>query len=110
MTAARSHELVEDPNYFRDVLNRMRMVANKELRRVRFGLTGEGIAPNYEITVPDGNYMENSVRFPISGLTHNAHHQSPEPFEAANLTEKFSWDDVLGMLERALKRQKEKTG
>lgn len=110
MATARPHELVEDPNYFRDVLNSMRTVVNKDLRRVRFGLTGDGIAPNYEITVPDGNYMENSVRFPFNGLTHKAHHQSPEPFEAANLTEKFSWDDVLDMLKRALKRHQEKKG
>ncbi|BCB19208.1 hypothetical protein [Bosea sp. ANAM02] len=108
MTASRPHELVEDPEYFRDVLNSMRMIADKNLRRVRFGLTGDGIAPHYEITVPDGDYMEHSVRFPINGLTHHTHHQSPEPFEVTNLTEKFSWDDVIGMLERALSRKRER--
>lgn len=108
MSSARPHELVEEPDYFRDVLGNMRMVTDKELRRVRFGLTGEGFAPNYEITVPDGNYMETTVRFPISGLTHKTHHQAPEPFEAANLTEKFSWEDVLEMLARALNRKKHK--
>jgi hypothetical protein len=106
MTTVRPHELVLDQNYFRDVLHSMRSnIPKKELRCVRFGLTGDGIAPNYEITFPDGDY-EKPFRLPISGLTHKTHHQFPANFEEENLTEKFTWDDVREMLKQCVEKQK----
>ena len=96
------HEAVASPDYFRDVLRSMRTIAEVHLRRVRFGTTGEGVAPNYEITYPDDHYSADNARFPHHGLTHKTHHQAPKPFDAANLSRKYSWDEVLQMLRSRL--------
>lgn len=100
----RPHELVENPDYFRDVmLNMSTMIGKKENAFVRFGLTGIGVSPNYEIGAIEGPFQ--SQTFAFDGRSHERFH-SPYPFDAANLSESFSYMEVRDMLKRALELQK----
>lgn len=99
-------ELVQDPDYFRDVMRNMEWVPGKENRRVRFGLTGDGIFPNYQAGWAAEHPMSPQVRR-FSGQTHRAYHKAPlETFDEARLSRPFTWDEVVEMLARALKSQK----
>ncbi|TXN42377.1 hypothetical protein [Methylobacterium sp. WL7] len=94
----RPHELVQDPDYFRDVMRNMEWVPGKENRRVRFGTTGEGHFPNYQTGWPADHVMAHEVhRF--SGRTHSAYHDAPlETFDEDRLSRAFTWEEVTGML------------
>ena len=93
------HELVKDQNYFRDVRGNMgAMISEKELRRVRFGLSGEGVAPNYQVSTPG-----ETEKYPFSGLSHKPDQRTLEAYDDANLTDPFTWEDVQQMLERVIK-------
>ncbi len=100
------HELVQDPNYFRDVMRNMEWVPGKENRRVRFGLTGEGIFPNYQTGWPEEHATAHQVRR-FSGQTHRAYHRAPlESFDETRLSRAFTWDEVVGMLAPLAKEKK----
>lgn len=92
------YELVQDPNYFRDVMRNMQWVEGRENRRVRFGLTGNGHSPHYQTGWPTDHPMSTQVRR-FSGQTHRAFHQAPlETFDPDNLSRAFTWEEVQGML------------
>jgi hypothetical protein len=92
------HELVQDPDYFRDVMRNMEWVPGRESRRVRFGTTGEGHFPNYQTGWPEDHPMSGDVRR-FSGQTHRAFHKTPlATFEESRLSRAFTWDEVVGML------------
>ena len=99
-TTTQPHELVQDPNYFRDVLRNMEWVPGKENRRVRFGLTGDGISPNYQTSWPDNHAAADQIRR-FSGQTHRTYSQAPlETFDEGRLSRAYTWDEVKGMLSR----------
>lgn len=89
------HERITDPNYFRGVLGNL--VANNG-HAVRYGLTGEGFFANYQIERED-----RVLRF--DGRTHKPFHDRPfESFEAENLSEPYSRNDVQEMIAARLTR------
>jgi hypothetical protein len=69
--------------FLRTVLDNMREASSK----VRFGVTGQGIKPNYQIT------FKNGLVRPLSGLSHELHEKGK--FDSENLSEtEFSYDDI----------------
>lgn len=97
-TKPQAHELVQDPDYFRDVMRNMEWVSGKECRRVRFGTTGEGHFPNYQTGWPSEYPMGHTVRR-FSGRTHSAYHDTPhETYDEDRLSRAFTWEEVRGML------------
>ncbi|KXJ32922.1 hypothetical protein [Pseudomonas sp. HUK17] len=65
------------------VLDKMR----KEGATVRFGNTGQGIKPNYQVRLP------NTVSISFSGLSHKRFN-GPDTFEEKNLSEPFSFSTI----------------
>ena len=105
INAALPHELVSDPDYFRDVMRNMGWIASKDHRRVRFGLTGDGHSPNYQVEWPSDHPEAGKVRR-FSGRSHNAFHDAPlTTFDPERLTQPFTWEEVQGMLKQALARK-----
>ncbi|TXM94947.1 hypothetical protein [Methylobacterium sp. WL116] len=96
MNSNRPWDLVTDPDYFRDVMGTLVTagLGPKEDVWVRFGNTGAGKNPNYQVQGPDGRI----VRY--SGTTHKAFHLKPdESFEPGNLSEEvFAYPDVVKLL------------
>lgn len=92
-------EKVSDPSYFRKVLGNF---SDLDLGRkhegrahVRFGTTGNGHAPNYQIESDDG-----SIHC-FMGLSSNHKLASEEQFEADHLSEeRFTYSEVQGLLAR----------
>ncbi|HID36032.1 MAG TPA: hypothetical protein EYP39_01435 [Ghiorsea sp.] len=77
--------------FIRNVVNHMR---GREESTVRFGITGEGISPNYQVTFPNG--LVRAIR----GSSHEAYEQTDE-FVDEKLSEVFSLADMQRVLERA---------
>ena len=77
--------------FIRNVINHMR---GREESTVRFGITGEGISPNYQVTFP------NSLVRAIRGSSHEAYEQTDE-FEDGRLSEVFSLTDMQRVFELA---------
>lgn len=69
--------------FLRTVLDNMR----EEGTTVRFGNTGQGIKPNYQIRFP------NTVSISFSGLSHERFN-GPATFEEKNLSEPFSYSTI----------------
>jgi hypothetical protein len=91
-------EKVADSTYFRRVLGNM--VAAKELGAkeelgVRFGLTGAGHAPHYQVEAPSGE------RACFNGLNHKHSTVVDDAFAPHNLSDQaFTYAEVQQMLKR----------
>ena len=90
-------EQVADPSYFRQILGNMVALGygrkHEGKSHVRFGTTGIGHSPNYQIEGDNG--LKNCFR----GQNHE---QSPEDeFDDSNLSEdRFTYSEVQAMLAR----------
>jgi hypothetical protein len=92
-------EMVADPSYFRKVMGNMVALGfgpkSPDPAYVRFGLTGIGHAPNYQVEGPDGTIHC------FRGMGHGEATDAGDEFAAANLsTERFNYIDVQAMLAR----------
>lgn len=99
MTTNKPWKQVADEGYFRKVLGNMRVLGfgprSGADAHVRFGTTGIGHAPNYQIEGPDG------VKHCFKGLNHKGAPDVGGEFAPANLSEEqFSHADVEAMLAR----------
>lgn len=88
-------EHVRSSDYYRNVLRNM--IGPKAERRVRFGTTGVGVSPHYEI-IADG-----AKPMPYSGLNHEP--APEEKFDDGNLSREYSYGEVQLMLSRCGKEQ-----
>lgn len=103
MSNSRPWEKVADEGYFRAVMRKMVNLGFGPKRdkagHVRFGITGIGHAPNYQIEGPDGN------KHCFKGLGHGEATEASDEFAPKNLSvERFSYDDVRAMLARVTNR------
>lgn len=92
-------EQVTDPNYFRKVLGNFVALGcgprRSEVAHVRFGQTGVGHAPNYQIECPDGK------KHCFRGMGHAEAPDVKEEFAPNNLSERsYTYHDVEAMLAR----------
>jgi hypothetical protein len=94
---------VSDPDYFRDVMTSMLTLGPVERRRVRFGLTGNGFAPNYEIAPANG--LDGAGRVAMSGLSHRRYRGSRDVFDGGRLTQWYDWNHVVGLLKSVVERR-----
>lgn len=89
------HEKVKDDNYFRDVLGNMYAQggADRGSAKVRFGNTGDGVTPHYQIEA-------GGITRRYSGKTHKLYHDQPEvAFEDGHLSPgTFSVPEVQAMI------------
>jgi hypothetical protein len=90
---------VADQSYFRQVLGNMHDlgfgIRNSTTAHVRFGLTGIGHAPNYQIEGADGS------THCFRGMGHAPARNVESEFDPENLSrDTFSYADVQGMLAR----------
>lgn len=96
----RPWEQVSDPSYFRKVMGNMFSLGlgprRSEEGRVRFGVTGDGHAPNYQI---EGSGLKRCYR----GMGHAEASDVDEEFAPANLSDQqFTYKDVEAMLARLI--------
>jgi hypothetical protein len=77
--------------FLRHVRENMR---GREESIVRFGQTGTGVQPNYEVRYPNG------VVRPIRGSTHDGF-DGPENFDASNLSREFNLRQIDEAIRRA---------
>jgi len=102
----RPWEHVNDCSYFRGVMgNMVRLGCGKkspEAGSVRFGRTGSGYAPNYQIE----RLQPDPEQFQFNGLGHSEVAHVDETFAPENISEQFSYSDVEQMLARCLDQQK----
>ena len=96
----RPWEQVSDPSYFKKVMGnmfRLGLGPRSGEGRVRFGVTGRGHAPNYQIEGPDG------LKHCYRGRGHAEASDVDEEFAPANLSDQqFTYKDVEGMLARLI--------
>lgn len=96
MAHKRPWELVTDPSYFRKVMGNMVALGfgpKHAVATVRFGLTGIGHAPNYQIEGPDG------VKHCFRGMGHVPCSEVGEEFAVSNLSaEAFTYEDLKRFL------------
>ncbi|MER2267243.1 hypothetical protein [Methylobacterium oxalidis] len=99
------HELVEDPDYFRDVLLNMEWIRDRDERRVRFSTVCTAGLPDYQTEYPAGHRFYSFPRC-YDGRTHRLM-SSPadEALTGEHLTEAYTWDEVLLLLKQALDRK-----
>lgn len=94
----RPWELVTDPSYFKGVLGNFVYLGHGPKRNgeafVRFGLTGTGHGPNYQIECSDGR------KIAFRGMGHSEASNIADAFEPENISEPFTYDDVVEMLKR----------
>lgn len=95
----RPWELVSDPTYFRGIIGNFVALGFGPNRgksaHVRFGLTGNGYAPNYQIEGPDG------IKHCFNGLGHGEAPNVEDEFEADRVsTEQFDFRAIQEMLDR----------
>jgi hypothetical protein len=96
---SRPWEQVTDPSYFRQVMGNMVSLGfgprQPEPAHVRFGITGIGYAPNYQIEGPDG------AKHCFRGMGHAEASEVDDEFAPGNLSEdRFSYADIQAMLAR----------
>lgn len=101
MTTNKPWEQVTDPSYFRQVLGKMYALGfgpkSDGAAHIRFGTTGIGHSPNYQIEGPDG------VKHCFKGMGHAEATDVADEFAPANLSEEqFSYADVEAMLARVI--------
>ncbi len=90
------HDEVQDQNYFRDVLGRMNQ-HGAEKAKVQFGLTGEGVAPNYIVLDPGDN------KHPYHGIGHSPFKDAPNnQFAPDRLAPIMSYEDVRQQIKRCM--------
>ncbi|MEH6724755.1 MAG: hypothetical protein V7703_01265 [Hyphomicrobiales bacterium] len=90
------HNEVTDPDYFRDVLGTMNQ-HGAEGAKVQFGLTGEGVAPNYLVTDSDGK------THPYHGRGHAPFKDAPDNQFAPNrLAPIMLYEDVRQQIKRCM--------
>ena len=77
--------------FLRHVIDHMR---GRDESTVRFGVTGQGISPNYQVKFPNG------VIRTIRGSSHDAFEQADE-FEAGKISREFSLAEMQQVYERA---------
>ncbi|MEC3950822.1 hypothetical protein [Sphingobium sp. HWE2-09] len=99
MSDNRQWEKVADDGYFRAVMGKMVDLGfgprRDEAGYVRFGITGIGHAPNYQIEGPDG------VKHCFKGMGHGEAVDAGDEFAPSNLSaDRFSYTDVRDMLAR----------
>ena len=92
-------EKVTDQSYFKGVLGNMVALGcgprRSDQAAIRFGNTGGGHAPNYQIELPGGE------KRCFNGMGHKEASSGSDEFAPANLSvERFSYQDVEGMLSR----------
>lgn len=102
----RPWEDVKDPSYFKGVMgNMVRLGCGKkspDAGCVRFGRTGGGIAPNYQIE----RLAPEPEKFQFNGLGHIEVEHVDETFAPEKISEQFSYLEVERMLARCLDQQK----
>lgn len=81
-------------DYYRSVLGNMG--GPKKNAMVRFGITGEGIAPNYEVS------FENQSKTTFGGRSHKNDPGLADTFNEDNLSQYYSYNEVQGLLKNAL--------
>lgn len=98
----RPWEDVKDPSYFRSVLGNMVKLGfgprSNGAGKVRFGRTGDGYAPNYQIEGPEG------TKNVFNGMGHAEARHVEEEFAEDRLSEQFSYQQVQAMLARLIGR------
>ena len=96
------HAIAADADYFRDVLLNMEWIRSRDDRRVRFCIGGESGRPDYQTEYPSGHRLQNFPRR-YDGTTHILIHPTGGAMcGAGDLTEPFTWEEVLSLLKRAL--------
>ena len=88
---------VSDSSYFRRVMRNMGALGfgprKAAVGYVRFGITGTGYGPNYQIEGPD------DTRHCYWGRGHKEASTSDDEFAAQNLSdERFTYQDIQGLL------------
>lgn len=102
MTTSKPWEQVTDPSYFRQVMGNIVGLGFgprfDQAAHVRFGTTGIGHAPNYQIEGPDG------VKHCFRGMGHDEASEVDDAFADENLSEdRFTYADIQTMLARVIK-------
>ena len=97
MTTKTPWKKVNDPSYFRQVMGNMVLLGfgprQSEIALVRFGTTGIGHAPNYQIEGPDG------AKHCFRGMGHAEASEVDDEFATDNLSEdRFTYADIQAML------------
>jgi hypothetical protein len=91
-----AYEKVREENYFEDVLRNMRSASGGWT--VRFGETGDGVRPNYQIEKLAGEV----TRF--HGRTHEEFHERPDAsFDETRLSQPLTYADVYREIKRCLR-------
>lgn len=97
-SADRPWEKVTDPSYFRAVLrNFVAMgygLAKDGRAKVRFGVTGGGVHPNYQIETDDARLQC------FRGSSHKEASDLAASFDPDNISDAFAYSDVTEMLQR----------
>jgi hypothetical protein len=98
-TIPKPWEKVSDPSYFRAVLGNMVALGfgpkHGSIAHTRFGNTGIGHAPHYQIEGEDG------IKHCYNGLNHSDAKDVDVEFEPRNLSEEcFTYADIQAMLAR----------
>ena len=99
MSDSRPWEIVTNPDYFRGILGNL---VSKADGTVRFGRTGYGTWPNYQIETSDG------TKLPYRGNNHERDPQAPETgYEESNLApDIFDYRGVQSLLAACLERSR----
>lgn len=95
----RPWEKVTDENYFRRVLGSLSDAGygrgNSESACLRFGNTGGGHSPHYQIETPEGD------KLCLKGSNHEVASDVADEFDPKNLSDQqFSYSDVQDMLDQ----------
>lgn len=96
MSELRPWEDVDDPSYFKGVMGNMVQMGYgpraEGIAHVRFGRTGQGIGPNYQIEGPDG------VKTLFNGRGHSEITHVDDEFDREKISEPFTYSAVRDML------------
>ncbi|WP_306260161.1 hypothetical protein [Pararhizobium sp. IMCC21322] len=94
------HEEVKKSDYFRKALGNMVKHGGK-LASIRFGLTGDGVAPNYMIIDPQNG------KHPFHGNGHGPFKEAPgNQFADDRLAPAMSFTDVQQQIQRCISDSK----
>lgn len=96
----RPWEKVSDPSYFRAVMRNFVAIgygpSKDGMATVRFGRTGDGVHPNYQIEAGDGEPRC------FRGSNHKEADDLVDAFDPDKISEAFSYSHVAAMLERRI--------